>query len=264
MGLACLPAISEQEPIAEGALVTTQGKRFNPISRSGELAISFEPPNLFDVRETVARQIPYESADRFLTGLDLTYRLFTARAIHEYTDELPVVLQYLCIKTLNDLLAAVLIVKSGYHFQAWPLLRGALEAAELMDYFSLKPDDILKWVNKEKRFDSTSWVKEHLPQTKLRQQFFDLLNENSHANLRNIDALSTYSSGPDRKTLAVGPIPFPLNDANPLILAAQLISYPTRVLWLSQRDVVSTEWITEFHAFDEANGFLLGDSWEAC
>ena len=238
-----------------------RGRRFNPINRRGETEFSFEPPELFHTREAAARLVPQPNEDWFAKGLNLAYRLFAARASHDYTDELPMVLAYLCIKTLNDLLAAVSNVKNGYYFQAYPLLRGALEASELMDYFLRNPNEIRGWLDKERRFDSVSWVKESLPHTELRKQLFNLLNENTHANLRNIDALSSFSTGPDRRTLAVGPLPFPPNDASPLTLAALLISYPTRVLWLSQGDVVPTEWVAEFQAFDEATGFLLGDDW---
>ena len=49
--------------------------------------------------------------------MDLGYELFTARALPKvYSDEVPIVLTYLCIKSINDLLAAMLVIKNGYHF----------------------------------------------------------------------------------------------------------------------------------------------------
>jgi len=241
-----------------------RGKRFNPIARSGEAAFSFEPPESFGKRADAARLVPQPNEDWFAKGLSLAYRLFSARIDNVYTESLPIVLTYLCVKALNDLLAAVSNVKNGYYFQAWPLLRGALEASELMDYFLRKDnaDEIQRWVDKEKRYDSLGWLREALPHTELRKRFFNILNENSHANLTNIDAMSTFKSRTGVKTIAVGPLPFPPTaNSSPLTLAASLISYPTRVLWLSQSDVVSTDWVAEFQMFDEATGFMLGDDW---
>lgn len=196
--------------------------------------------------------------------MDLGYELFTARALPKvYSDEVPIVLTYLCIKSINDLLAAMLVIKNGYHFQSWPLLRGGLEAAELMDYFKRYPKDIRGWLDKEKRFDGLSWVRDDLPMPERRKNLFDLLNEASHANFRSIDALSSFESGPSVKTLAVDPISFPTKEGNPLPIAASLISYPIRVLWLSEPGVVSSDWISKFKEFDSATGFLFGEGWTA-
>ena len=236
-------------------------RRFDPIRREGVTTFSFEPPEFFPAREAAARLNTYPHEAWFIKGLNLAYRLFTARAPTVYTDEAPIVLGHLCIKALNDLLVAVSVVKSGYHFQSWPLLRGGLEAAELMDYFLRHPDEIRGWLNKDKRFDSISWVRRHLPHTEPRNQFFDLLNENSHANFRNIAVLSAWKSGPGKTTQVVGPLPFPIQEPNPLTMAANLISYPIRVLWLAEPDAVSSEWISEFNDFDLATGFLLGEDW---
>ncbi len=139
-----------------------RGKRHKPIIRTGAIAFSFEPPELFGTREAAARVVPQPNDDWFAKGLSLAHRLFSARIDNVYTEELPIVLTYLCIKALNDLLAAVSNVKNGYYFQAWPLLRGALEASELMDYFlrNDNADEIRKWVDKEKRYDSLSWLKD--------------------------------------------------------------------------------------------------------
>ena len=197
-----------------------RGKRYNPKIQEGESAFSFEPPELFDTREAAARLVPQPNEEWFAKGLSLAYRLFSARIDYVYTDKLPIALTYLCIKTLNDLLAAVSNVKNGYYFQAWPLLRGALEASELMDYFlrNSNPEEIQRWVDKDKRFDSLSWVRDSLPHTELRKKAFNQLNENSHANLINIDALSTFKSAAGVRTIAVGPLPFPPTaKTNPLM-----------------------------------------------
>ena len=59
----------------------------------------------------------------------------------------------------------------------------------------------------------------------------------------------------------VGPLPFPTQEPNPLTIAANLISYPVRVLWLAEQDAVSSDWVSEFNDFDSATGFLLGEEW---
>jgi hypothetical protein len=150
-----------------------------------------------------------------------------------------------------------MVIKSGYHFQSWPLLRAGLEAAELMDYFRLHPEQIQSWLDKEKRFDSLSWVRTGLPNPELRQDLFNLFNETAHANLRNIDGMSSFASGRDERTLAVGPLPFSTKERLPLGFVALLISYPIRVLWLSNQDVVSSEWVSGFDDFDSEAGFPL-------
>ena len=242
----------------------TKGRRFSPLRSEGATAYSFEPPQYFSAREEVARSNSYPQENWFRRGLNLAHELFTARALPRvYSDEAPIALTYLFIKSVNDLLAAVSVIKSGYHFQSWPLLRDSLEAAELMDYFKRNPKEIRGWLDKEKRFDGLSWVRNHLPKTELRKQLFDLLNETSHANFRNIDALSTWESGPNERTLAVGPLPFSTEEQLPFTVAASLISYPVRVLWLHEQDVVSSDWVSKFNEFDSATGFVLGDDWAA-
>ena len=121
------------------------------------------------------------------------------------------------------------------------MLRGALEASELMDYLLRNPGEVRGWVDKEKRFDSLGRIRRTLPHPKFRKQLFDLLNENTHANVRNIDALSTYVSGPDRRTLAVGPLPFSPTENDSINMAASFISYPTRTMWQSDPDAVSAD-----------------------
>ena len=239
-----------------GSSDKVKGIRFSPIRVEGATEFSFEPPMFFPEREEVARSNSYPEEDQFKTGLDLAYRLFAAR-VAPSSDQVHITLTYLCIKSLNDLLAAVVVIKNGYHFQSWPLLRGGLEAAELMDYFRLNPTEIQGWLDKEKRFNSLSWIRNRLPNTELRQQLFDLLNETAHANLRNIDAMSSWNSGPGVRTLAVGPLPFTTKEQISLKFASFFISYPIRVLWLSNQDVVSSDWVSEFNLFDSESGFLL-------
>jgi len=241
-----------------------KGKRFNPLPTKGATSYTFEHPDLFPALEDLARSNNYPFQDWFKRGLILAFELFTARALPRvYSDEVPITLTYLCIKSLNDLLAAVSVTKSGYHFQSWPLLRGALEGAELMDFLKRNPGEIRGWLDKEKRFDGLSWVRDYLPKPELRKQLFDVLNEASHANFRNIDALSSWDAGPGLKTLSVGPLSFTTKEQTPLNLAANLISYPIRVLWQSDPDVVSSDWESRFKEFDSATGFLLGDDWAA-
>lgn len=242
-------------------MTSGKGRRYSPIRRGGVTTFSFEYPEFFPAREASARLNTYPHEDWFRQGLNLAHRLFTARATNVYTDETPITLTYLCIKALNDLLASVSLVKIGYHYQSWPLLRGALEGAELMDYFLRNPKEITGWLDKDSRFDNLSRLRQHLPHTELRKQLFDLINENCHANFVNMDALSSLRTGPNKRTQVVGPDPYPHSESHTLRLAATLISYPVRVLWLSQKDAVSTEWVSEFSAFDSATGFHLGEDW---
>ena len=116
-------------------------------------------------------------------------------------------------------------------------------ASELMDYLLRNPGEVRGWVDKEKRFDSLGRIRRTLPHPKFRKQPFDLLNENTHASVRNIDALSTYLSGPDRRTLAVGPLPFSPTENDSINMAASFISYPTRTMWQSDPDAVSADWV---------------------
>jgi hypothetical protein len=190
--------------------------------------------------------------------------LLTTRAKVEYREPLPIALTYLFVKGFNDLLAAVSICKSGYPFQSWPLIRGGFEAAELADYLSRHPEDTEKWVNKETRFDSLSWLRQELPQPGLRQKLYSNLNDSTHANLRPIDALSTLRIGEgENRSLVVGPnpLPIPIDGVNPVDLVSSLISYPVRVLWQSDRGVMDRDWVARFHAFDAEAKFVFGEAW---
>jgi len=126
-----------------------------------------------------------------------------------------------------------------------------------MDYFRLRPDEIQSWLDKEKRFDSLSWVRSSLPNPELRQNLFNMLNETAHANFRNIDAMSSFNSGQDTRTVAVGPLPFSTKEQLSLGFVALIISYPIRVLWLSNHEIVPSEWVLEFDKFDSEAGFPL-------
>ena len=238
-----------------------KGRR-SPVRRGTEaIVFSFESPEFIPVREAAAQQVSYPHEWWFEKGLSLAYRLFTARVGPIYTDDLPKVLTYLCVKALNDLLAAVRLVKNGYHHQSWPLLRGALEAAELMDYFNRNPDEIIGWLDNENRFLNLAWLRDHLTHTEHRHQFFDILNESTHANIRTIATFSTLNRDAAPKLLVVGPLPVPPIMVDNITIAANLISYPVRVLWQSDKSVASPEWTEEFHLYDGATGYLFGQDW---
>ena len=112
---------------------SNRGRRYDPIPKGGNVGISFEPIQFFDARETAARSHRYPFEDRFWGGIDLGRELLHKRANIVYSQPLQICLLYLFVKSINDVLAAVSVSKSGYPFQAWPLLRGSFEAAELMD-----------------------------------------------------------------------------------------------------------------------------------
>lgn len=239
-----------------------RSRRYDPVDRKGQVGISFEPIQFFGSREAAARMNSYPSEDRVWTGIDLGRDLLTTRARVEYCGPLSIALLYLFVKGFNDLLAAVSISKSGYSFQSWPLIRGGFEAAELMDYLSRHPENTEKWVDKETRFDSLSWLRNELPQPDLRQQLYDDLNDITHANLRPIDAFNTLRIGDGGiRYLVVGPNPLPIYGANPVDLVSSFISYPVRVLWQSDRGVMDRDWVARFHSFDAETKFVFGEAW---
>lgn len=241
---------------------TNKGRRYDPIPREGQVGIDFEPIEFFEIREMAARKHKYPFEVGFWTGINLGRDLLVARAKIEYRETLPVTLLYLFVKSFNDLLAAVSVSKSGYTFQSWPLIRGGFEAAELMDYLYRHPEDCEKWINKERRFDSLSWLRNELPQSELRKQVYDTVNELSHANLRPIDAFSTLRSDESgSRYLIVGPNPYPVKDRHPANLASTFISYPTRVLWQSDPGVMDSNWVARFHSFDAEFKFAFGKAW---
>ena len=99
---------------------STRGWRYDPIPRNGQAGIDFEPTEFFDARETVARTHHYSDEDRFWRGVNFGRDLMLKRATIEYREILSVSLAYLIVKSINDLLAAVSIAKSGYPVQSWP------------------------------------------------------------------------------------------------------------------------------------------------
>lgn len=241
-----------------------KGRRYDPIPREGQVGIDFEPIELFEKREMAARTHKYPFEVGFWTGIGLGRDLLVARAKIEYRDILPNTLLYLFVKSLNDLLAAVSVSKSGYPFQSWPLIRGGFEAAELMDYLYRHPEDCEKWINKERRFDGLSWLRNELPESELRRKLYDTVNELSHANLRPIDAFSTLrlnESG--TRYLIVGPNPYPVQGHHPANIGSNLISYAIRVLWQSDRGVMGSNWVARFHSFDAEFKFAFGEAWES-
>ena len=239
-----------------------KGRRYDPMRRWGQVGIDFEPTEYFYVREGAARVHKYPTEEWFWRGTNFGRGLLRTRANTSYTDPMPISLTYLFVKCVNDLLAAVSTSKSGYSYQSWPLIRGGFEAAELMDYLCHHPQDTEKWINKEKRFDSLSWLRNDLPHTNLRRRLYDTINDLTHANLRPIDAFGTLRSD-DKATkyLVVGPNPYPIEGSNPIDVASSFISYPTRVLWRSDPGVMDSDWVARFHSFETQAKFPFGEAW---
>jgi hypothetical protein len=151
--------------VAQGQ--SAKGWRYDPVPVEGQVGINFEPTQLFDIREIAARRHKYPYEHRFWVGVNFGRDLLTTRAKVEYREVLQISLHYLFVKSFNDLLAAVSVSKSGYPFQSWPLIRGGFEAAELMDYLHRYPEDTVKWINKEERFNSLTWLRHELPKSEL-------------------------------------------------------------------------------------------------
>lgn len=209
-----------------------------------------------------ARQHHYPCEDRFWMGINFGRDLLRKRAQTEYREDLQKSLQYLFVKSVNDILAAVSLSKSGYPFQSWPLIRGGFEAAELMDYLCRRTEDVEKWINKEMRFDSLSWLKDKLPGSDPRRTFYNTINDLIHANLRPIDSFSTlHVNNGGTRYLIVGPNPYPVENPNPIEFASIIVSYPIRVLWQSDPDLMDINWVTEFHSFDAEAKFPYGEAW---
>jgi hypothetical protein len=248
--------------VAQGQ--SAKGWRYDPVPVEGQVGINFEPTQLFDIREIAARRHKYPYEHRFWVGVNFGRDLLTTRAKVEYREVLQISLHYLFVKSFNDLLAAVSVSKSGYPFQSWPLIRGGFEAAELMDYLHRYPEDTVKWINKEERFNSLTWLRHELPKSELRRNFYNTVNDSTstHVNLRPIDAFSTLRSDENEiRYLSVGPNPYPIEEPNPIALASIIISYPVRVLWQSDPSIMDSNWVTRFHSFDAGADFPFGEAW---
>ena len=118
-----------------------------------------------------------------------------------------------------------------------------------MGYLYRYPEDTMKWVNKEKRFNSLAWLRDELPKSERRRKLYNTVNDSTstHVNLRPIDAFSTLRS--DEKGiryLSVGPNPYPIEEPNPIGLVSTIISYPVRVLWQSNPRVMDSTWWLDF------------------
>jgi hypothetical protein len=88
----------------------------------GQVGINFEPAQFFDTLEKAARAHKYSYEDRFWMGINFGRDLMLSRAKVEYREILQISLNYLFVKSLNELLAAVSVSKSGYPFQSWSLI----------------------------------------------------------------------------------------------------------------------------------------------
>ena len=243
---------------------SAKGWRYDPEPVEGQVGINFEPTQFFDRREIAARRHKYPYEHRFWVGVNFGRDLLRSRAKVKYREDLQISLHYLFVKSFNDFLAAVSVSKSGYPFQSWPLIRGGFEAAELMGYLYRYPEDTMKWVNKEKRFNSLAWLRDELPKSERRRKLYNTVNDSTstHVNLRPIDAFSTLRS--DEKGiryLSVGPNPYPIEEPNPIGLVSTIISYPVRVLWQSNPRVMDSTWVTRFHSFDAEADFPFGEAW---
>ena len=163
---------------------SNKGYRFDPLPRGGASGISFEPIQFFEAREMAARTHHYDFERRFWAGIDFSRDLVRSRAKVAYRELLPICLIHLFAKSINDLLAAVSVTKSGYPFQSWSLIRGGFEAAELMDYLIRYTDETQRWADRERRFEQLSWLRNKLPKTQERRTCYNAANDFPRATLR--------------------------------------------------------------------------------
>lgn len=238
-----------------------------PIKRGGIMTVSFEPYDAIRQREVAALTgsalSPHISESSFQLGMNLAWELYQAHGVKGYSDDLSQSLVTLFIKSLNDLLSAVLLCRCGYYLPAVPLLRGALESAELMEYFLANESEVVKWMNKHKHFDNLGWLREKLPQSEYRKDFYDIINDLVHCNAVEIQFFSSRGETAGDRTLFVGPFKLDEPRVNPISLAAGLISYPIRVLWKHDPSLVSEDWVTRFEDFDGATGYAFSSQWKS-
>ncbi len=221
------------------------------------ISVAFDPLPQILSTEGMASLDAVLNADprirQFLEGLELARSLLLARGGLTYTDRHQIVSTVLFIKTLNDLLAASLLMRCGYALQAYPCMRSALESAEVIEYLSLRPDRANDYVRGLSPFDrDLTWIRAELPATAARRKAYGYFNYYTHANFKGLNIYTTYDASPGVVAAEVGPILLPVREIVPFIFASTLLAYTTRVLWQLDASAVGGEWISAFSKFDES------------
>ena len=222
-------------------------KRRHPLRRSREPSVVVfpEPTSLWQreidirLRSSVS---PHRDEKWVLAALALAWKAFRAWCNVAHPGDLEVAMITLFVKAMNDICAALLLCRSGYYLPAWPLIRGCVEATELMEYFRRHPDRLIEWLEKDPDFDHTGWIRWKLPASQLRKQFYDTVNEIIHANWREAHLFSTPGEITGGRRLYVGPFELAMEQKNPIAMLAGIIAYPLREFYHLCADLVSQEW----------------------
>lgn len=231
-----------------------------PIRAKGGAYVSFDPVEVLDKREVDAildtAQIPAEQKAKFDRGMELARELVGARSTRDYKDDFQIAQTYLFFKAINDLRASSVLGKTGHSLQGFPLIRSAFETSELMDYLERNRaavDDYLAAAGAFKR--NLDWIRRELPHTTARSVLFDVLNWMTHPNF---EALAIYGyrdvPGTDDRVIHAGPFVPRLPAMSPIFMAVTFVSYPIRVLYRCDREVVPDDWTAKFDAFDRESG----------
>jgi len=184
---------------------------------------------------------PHPNAKFIVAGLELVWNAFGAWSGLPHEGDFQVAMITLFVKVMNDICAAFLLARSGYYLRAWPLIRGCIEATELMEYFRRHPDRIIEWLEKDPAFDHTGWIRWKLPASQHRKQFYDMVNETIHANWRQAHLFSSPGEITGRRRLYVGPFQLAMEHKNPISMLAGIVAYPLREFYHFCGDLVSDQ-----------------------
>ena len=198
--------------------------------------------------------------DQFLTGMNLARELAVRRSENRYEGYQPVVLTVLFFKVLNDLLVCSLSLRAGYALQSYPVLRAALETAELMEYLKDHPDEVGAYVRGSGNFKQrdTSWIRKELPDTRTRGKVYDFLNYQTHANFKGLNAYTTRDVDEYTSAAEVGPsgMTSPAT-TGPYLFLTIIVAYAIRTMWRSDESAASTDWLERFLNFDRSSERFL-------
>jgi len=114
-------------------------------------------------------------------------------------------LDLLAAKALGDARGAYVLVRCGYLLASLGPLRASQEAADLMQYFRLNPDEVDAWRAEDEKFASLGWIRKELPVDPT--LIYDFLAYGLHANWRFIPHLMSDASVTDTNyEITPGPI----------------------------------------------------------
>jgi hypothetical protein len=235
-----------------------------PPSTAGVTSIAFDPIStiLSNEAQAIASAVvfPDERFNHFVYGLDLARRLMLARAEIEYAGLHHVVATILFVKTINDLLSSCLVMRAGYSLQAFPLLRAALETAELIEYLRLRPEGIEDFVTGRMSFQrDLSWVRRELPDSQTRTKAYDALNYLTHSNFKGLNIYTTYNVAAEVTAAQVGPMIPRSPLIIPYIFASAIVGYSTRAIWEYDPAVMDDMWARRLREYNQTMLNFLGE-----